>query len=91
MHQTFNLVKRARYLPGLPFTNMNNTNSQRSKPCEALHRVEFKMGDIWVPDGFFDRERDALHRAGFVLEHMHDHVRICFPDGTFLEDTDFAR
>ena len=80
MHQTFNLVKKGRYLPGLPITNMNE---------EHLHQVQFEHHGIWVPESWHELEIRALRRAGFVLQHIHDHVRVIFSDGTILEDFEF--
>jgi len=56
---------------------------------ELLHQVQYEHLGTWIPESWHDREIDALRRAGFVLEHIHDHVRVIFSDGTILEDFEF--
>ena len=44
--------------------------------------------DAWLTESVHDDPIEACRRAGFVLEHLHDRVRILFEDGTVLEEQD---
>ena len=54
---------------------------------DEIHIVSFFVDPVWVPESWHEDGTEACRRAGFLLEHEHDKVKVRFSDGSTLEDT----
>jgi len=57
---------------------------------EEIHIVSFFEDPVWIPDSWHEDGVEACRRAGFLLEHEHDKVRVMFADGSILEEEDLG-
>jgi len=56
------------------------------KPESNLVQWHEPWMDAWLTDSIHDDPTEALRRASFVFDHLHDHVRIVFTDGSIMEE-----